>query len=55
MSNLLPGYATKTFSEIYESVNDFIYDYNNLQIPKIISVQNCSTLYYLLFAKNRVK
>lgn len=51
MSNLLPGYATKTFSEIYESVNDFIYDYNNLQIPKIITVQNCSTLYYLLFAK----
>lgn len=51
MSSLLPGYATKTFSEIYESVNDFIYDYNNLQIPKIISVNNCSTLYYLLFAK----
>lgn len=51
MSSLLPGYATKTFSEIYESVNDFIYDYNNLQIPKIISVDNCSTLYYLLFAK----
>lgn len=51
MSNLLPGYETKTFTDIYETVNDFIYDYNNLQIPKIISVDNCSTLYYLLYAR----
>ena len=51
MSNLIPGYATKTFTEIYETVNDFIYDYNNLAIPKIISVPNCMTLYYLLYSR----
>ena len=44
-------YDTKLFTEIYETVNDFIYDYNNIGLPKIISVENCSTLYYLLSAK----
>lgn len=44
-------YSTKKFTEIYETLNDFIYDYNNIGIPKIISVENCTTLYYLLYAK----
>lgn len=44
-------YKTKTFCDLYESVNDFIYDYNNIGIPKIISVENASTLYYLLYAR----
>lgn len=44
-------YKTKTFCDLYETVNDFIYDYNNIGIPKIISVENASTLYYLLYAK----
>ena len=52
MSNeMLPRYSTKLFSEIYEEVNDFIYDYNNIGIPKIISVQSAQTLYYLLYAR----
>lgn len=52
MSNeMLPRYSTKLFCEIYEEVNDFIYDYNNIGIPKIISVQTATTLYYLLYAK----
>lgn len=51
MSSIFPGYETKTFTNIYGTVNDFIYDYNNLAIPKIISVENCTTLYYLLYAK----
>lgn len=42
---------TKKFTDIYESVNDFIYDYNNLELPKIISVENAMVLYYLLYAK----
>lgn len=42
---------TKKFTEIYESVNDFIYDYNNLALPKTISVDNAVILYYLLYAK----
>lgn len=45
-------YETKLFCEIYESVNDFVYDYNNIGIPKIISVDNCSLLYYLMFARH---
>lgn len=45
-------YETRLFSEIYESVNDFVYDYNNIGIPKIISVDNCSLLYYLMFARH---
>lgn len=44
-------YKTKTFCNLYETVNDFIYDYNNIGIPKIISVENASTLYYLLYAR----
>lgn len=44
-------YKTKTFTEVYETVNDFIYDYNNLALPKTISVENAMTLYYLLYAK----
>lgn len=50
-TSITPMYSTKLFTEIYENVNDFIYDYNNIGLPKIISVENCSTLYYLLYAK----
>lgn len=42
---------TKKFTDIYESVNDFIYDYNNLQLPKTITVENAMILYYLLYSK----
>ena len=44
-------YNTKKFTDIYESLNDFIYDYNNIGIPKIISVDSASTLYFLLYGK----
>jgi len=50
-SELLPGYSTKTFTQIFESVNDFVYGYNNNGFPKIIDVANVMTLYYLLYAK----
>lgn len=51
MTNMTPMYSTKKFTEIYESLNDFIYDYNNIGIPKIISVASATTLYYLLYGK----
>lgn len=51
MSNLIPGFATKTFTEIYETVNDFCYDYQHVGIPTTILVNNAMTLYYLLYAK----
>lgn len=44
-------YKTKTFTDLYESVNDFVYDYNNIGIPKTITVDNATTLYYLLYAR----
>lgn len=50
MSNF-PKYQTILFTDVYESVNDFIYDYNNVGIPKTITVDNCMTLYYLLYAR----
>ena len=39
------------FIDIYGDVNDFIYDYNNIQIPKIIDTSLCMTLYYLLLGR----
>lgn len=53
MSNveMLPQYDTKLFNEIWESVNDFCYDYQHVGIPTTISVQSATTLYYLLYAK----
>ena len=44
-------YKTKTFVDLYKSVKDFVDDYNNIGIPRTISVENASTLYYLLYAK----
>lgn len=46
-----PHYQTILFTDVYGEVNDFIYDYNNVGIPKTISVENCMTLYYLLYAR----
>lgn len=51
MSRLIPGYSTRLFTEIYPEVNDFVYDYNNIGIPKLCSVDNITTLYYLLYAR----
>lgn len=49
--NLIPQYNTKLFSDFYETVNDFCYDYQHVGIPTTISVDNAMTLYYLLYAK----
>lgn len=51
MSNRLPGYSTKLFTEIYDTVDKFLTDYNNIGIPAKISQNNATTLYYLLYAK----
>ena len=48
---VLPNCETKKFTDIYGSVNDFIYDYNNLALPRTISVDNAVILYYLLYSK----
>lgn len=44
-------YKTKTFSELYGSVKAFTDDYQTIGLPMTISLENASTLYYLLYAK----
>lgn len=51
MTSLYGNYRTRTFSEIYESVNDFLEDYNNNGIPAKVSQENVTTLFYLLYSK----
>lgn len=53
MSNVqfLPGYETVLFDDVFEDVNDFLYNYNNSGIPTTITSQNATILYYLLYAK----
>lgn len=50
MSNF-PKFDTKLFTEVWESVDDFIADYKNNGVPNLISDANATTLYYLLYAK----
>lgn len=51
MSNMLPRYDTKLFTEIWDDVDGFLYDYQNVGIPTTISNTNATTLYYLLYAR----
>lgn len=50
--SMLPQYSTILFTDVWESVNDFLYDYQNNGIPKTIDVaKSAQTLYYLLYAR----
>ena len=51
MSKMLPQYDTQLFTEIWEEASDFVSDYQNVGLPTTISVQSCTTLYYLLYAR----
>lgn len=51
MSNMIPQYDTKLFTEIWNRVSEFIYDYQHVGIPTTISTSNATTLYYLLYAR----
>lgn len=51
MSKMLPRYDTKLFTEIWDEVSDFLYDYQHVGIPTTISNTNATTLYYLLYAR----
>jgi hypothetical protein len=50
MSNY-PRFDTKLFSEIWERVDEFVYDYQTIGIPMTISISNANTLFYLLYAR----
>ena len=53
MSNveMFPQYDTKLMTEVWSQASDFLKDYQNVGIPTTISVQNATTLYYLLYAR----
>ena len=51
MSNMIPQYDTKIFTDIWEDKDEFLYDYKNVGIPTTISDSNATTLYYLLYAR----
>ena len=51
MSNMIPQYDTKIFTDIWNRVSEFIYDYQHVGIPTTISTTNATTLYYLLYAR----
>lgn len=50
-------YRYRTYSEIFENVNDFIEQYNMSAFPKVLDVSSnklgadISTIYYMLFAR----
>ena len=48
---MLPQYDTKLMTDVWSKATDFVTDYQNIGIPTTISVQNATTLYYLLYAR----
>lgn len=51
MSSMIPQYSTVLFTDIWDSAEDFLADYQNVGIPATITVANATTLFYLLYAK----
>lgn len=49
--SMLPQYSTELFTDVWEAVEDFMEDYQNVGIPTSISTVSAQTLYYLLYAK----
>lgn len=49
--SMLPQYSTELFTDVWEAVEDFMEDYQNVGIPTSISTASAQTLYYLLYAK----
>ena len=44
-------YRTNTFQEIWDSADKFVAEYKSNGIKTTITDENCTTLYYLLYAK----
>ena len=45
------NFRTRKFSDIYDEVEKFIEGYENSGIPKVLSNENLTTLFYLLYAR----
>lgn len=50
-NSLYGNYRTRTFDQIWSSSAAFLQDYENSQIPLMITSDNATTLYYLLYAR----
>ena len=50
-NSLYGNYRTRKFTEIYNTVDKFLNDYNTVGIPKTITEDTARTLYYLLYAR----
>ena len=61
MSRMIPQYSTNIFTDIYDDVDEFVYDFKHVGIPyqytvgtttyQTISDTNIQALYYLLYAR----
>lgn len=49
--SLYGNYRQKKFTDVYNNVNDFVNDYNNIGVPVTISETDIKTLFYLLYGK----
>ena len=49
--SMIPQYDTKLMTEIWDSAEDFVYDYKHVGIPTSITDEHATTLYYLLYAR----
>lgn len=47
----LPEYDTVLFTQVWDSADDFVTDYEEAKIPATISQEQAQTLYYLLYAR----
>lgn len=51
-SSLYGSYRTRTFTDIFPTVDQFISDYKNIKIPQVVNENNATTLYYLLYGRH---
>ena len=50
-NDLFKTHVTRSFANIFPSVEDFLTEYKAVSIPIIITDPNAQTLYYLLYSK----
>ena len=51
-NEMLPQYGTLTFTQVWDDKDKFLEDYSASGIPALITTNNATTLYYLLYAKH---
>lgn len=51
MLTMTPQYNTVLFSEVWDSIDEFIEDYKTIGLPVTISETSAKTLYLLLYGR----